>query len=160
MTEPHELTIRDVGPRDGLQPEAPVSPKQRARLTDRLLDAGLREVEVAAFVSPRRVPAMAGAAEVLAAVQRRKGVRLWALVPNERGAADALAADADALTVTVSASPTYSTRNVGKPVDESVEEVGAIVRQADGVVVDVVISCAFGSVDRRRSGSRLAKRPQ
>ncbi len=88
---------------------------------------------------------MANAADVLALVDRRSEVRLWALVPNERGAEMALAANIDALTVTVSACPVYNERNVRRSIDESVEAIGRIVEIADGRVVDVVISCVFGS---------------
>lgn len=83
---PGSVDIRDVGPRDGLQPEAPVPVVDRVRLIDALAHAGLRRIEAAAFASPRAVPAMAGAAEVMAAVDRRPGVGYAALVPNARGA--------------------------------------------------------------------------
>ena len=144
---PAEVAIREVGPRDGLQSEAPLSPADRARLVAALLAAGVRRVEAVSFVSPRAVPAMAGAAEVLAAVGRREGVVVSALVPNARGAELALAAGVDELTVTVAASPEYNRRNVRMEIDESVAEVRSICALAAGagVVVDAVVSCAFGS---------------
>ncbi len=158
---PAAVTIRDVGPRDGLQPEEPVPVEERIRLVEALVDAGLRRVEVAAFVSPKAVPAMAGAAEVVTGLGRRPGVTYAALVPNARGAEMALATErVDELTVTISASETYNQRNVRMSADESVVAIEAIVglaRQAgprhgtldgvpvDGVPVDAVISCAFGS---------------
>lgn len=146
-TMPDAITVREVGPRDGLQTEAPVPVDGRVRLIEALLAAGATDVELASFVSPKAVPAMAGAAEVFAAVPPAEGVTRWALVPNVRGATDAVAAGADALTVTVSASPTYNQRNVGMDVDASVREIEAIVALADpvGLAVDAVVSCAFGS---------------
>ena len=81
-TMPDEVTIRDVGPRDGLQPEEPVPVADRIRLVNALQDAGLTHIEVTAFVSPKAVPAMAGAAEVLAGIDRRPGSTYAALVPN------------------------------------------------------------------------------
>jgi hydroxymethylglutaryl-CoA lyase len=98
-----EVEIRDVGPRDGLQVEAPVAVGERVALIRALAAAGVREIEVAAFVSPKAVPAMAGAAEVLADLADLDGVTRAALVPNARGAEDAVAAGADELTATVSA---------------------------------------------------------
>ena len=68
---PAVVRIREVGPRDGLQAEEPVAPKERAALVDALAEAGLQEIEAVSFVSPRAVPAMAGAAEVMAALRRK-----------------------------------------------------------------------------------------
>ncbi len=142
---PARVAIRDVGPRDGLQPEAPVPVSARVALVEALVDAGVAAVEVAAFVSPKAVPAMAGAAEVVAGVSRRPGVTYAALVPNVRGAEMALDAGVDLLTVTISASPTYNRRNVRMEVDESVGVIESVVALAGAVPVDAVISCAFGS---------------
>lgn len=149
---PERVTIRDVGPRDGLQPEAPVPVADRIRLVDALAAAGLATIEAAAFVSPKAVPAMAGAGEVLAGIDRRPGVTYVALVPNLRGAELALAAGVDALTVTISASETYNRRNVGMGTDDSVAVIADIAALAAGggpgggpMAVDAVISCSFGS---------------
>lgn len=142
---PARVAIRDVGPRDGLQPEEPVPVAARIALVEALADAGLASVEVAAFVSPKAVPAMAGAAEVVAGITRRPGVTYAALVPNVKGAELALAAGVDQLTVTISASPTYNQRNVRMEVDESVDVIAAVVALAGAVPVDAVVSCAFGS---------------
>src|ERR1700712_5287689 len=103
-TLPAAVTIRDVGPRDGLQSEAPVAVADRIALVHALQAAGVRRIEVAAFVSPKAVPAMAGAAEVLAGIERSPDVTYAALVPNRRGAQLALDAGVDELTVTISAS--------------------------------------------------------
>jgi hydroxymethylglutaryl-CoA lyase len=143
---PASISIREVGPRDGLQPEAPVPVATRVRLVTELVAAGVSTVEVAAFVSPKAVPAMAGAAEVMAALPRSPSVRHVALVPNVKGAELAAAAGVDALTLTVSASETYSQRNVHMSVEDSLAQVAAI-RDAIGgdLPMDTVISCAFGS---------------
>jgi hydroxymethylglutaryl-CoA lyase len=140
------VAIREVGPRDGLQTEEPVPVDARVAVIEALLAAGVREVEAVAFVSPRAVPSMTGAAEVLAALPPRSGVLYWALVPNLRGAELALDAGAGGLTVTVSASEGYSRRNVGMSVDESAEEARRIARLVGGrMPIDAVVSCAFGS---------------
>jgi hydroxymethylglutaryl-CoA lyase len=144
-TLPDAVVIRDVGPRDGLQPEAPVPVGERVRLVEALVAAGVSRIEAAAFVSPTAVPAMAGAAEVLAAVPRSDAVRYTALVPNVRGAELALACDVDELTVTISVSETYNQRNVRMSVDASVDAIGEICRVAGSVPVDAVVSCSFGS---------------
>jgi hydroxymethylglutaryl-CoA lyase len=142
---PDAVVIRDVGPRDGLQPEAPVPVEDRVRLVEALVAAGVRRIEAAAFVSPKAVPAMAGAAEVLAAVPRSPGVRYSALVPNVRGAELALECEPDELTVTTSISETYSRKNVNMSVEESVAAVAGICTVAGATPVDVVVSCSFGS---------------
>ena len=142
---PDSISIRDVGPRDGLQPEAPVSVADRVDLVAELVAAGVVDIEAGAFVSPKAVPAMAGADEVFGTIERVAGVTYWALVPNVRGAELAVAAGADALTVTVSASETYSQANVRQSVAESVAAVAEIVTVAGDRPVDTVISCAFGS---------------
>ena len=145
MNLPQRITIREVGARDGLQSEAPISVDHRLELIDALLIAGVTHIEIAAFVSPKAVPAMAGAAEVVAALGSLEGVVRAALVPNVRGAELALAAGLDELTVTISASATYNQRNVQMSIDESVAAIAAICSLAGAVPVDAVISCAFGS---------------
>lgn len=150
---PEAISIREVGPRDGLQPEEPVSVAERIELVHALVAAGVVDVEAAAFVSPRAVPAMVGAGEVFAGVERRGGVRYWALVPNVRGAELAVEAGVGAITVTVSASEEYSQTNVGQSVDEAVVGVADIVSVAGERPVDTVISCAFGSPYEEQIGA-------
>ena len=101
---PTSVDIREVGPRDGLQSESPVSVEQRVQLIESLLTAGLTNVEICSFVSPTAVPSMAGAAEVVASIGTRPAVRRVALVPNLRGAQMAVDSGIDELTVTVSGS--------------------------------------------------------
>ncbi len=144
---PDRITLREVGARDGLQAEAPLTVDQRVDLIDALLTAGVTHLEVAAFVSPTAVPAMAGAAEVVEAVGEPEGVVRAALVPNLRGAELALAAGVDELTVTISASAVYNERNVKMAIDDSVAQIERICALAASsrVSVDAVISCSFGS---------------
>jgi hydroxymethylglutaryl-CoA lyase len=143
---PSSISVREVGPRDGLQAEGPVPIGARVTLIEALAAAGVAQIEAVAFVSAKAVPSMAGAADVLARLPRSSGVRYWALVPNLRGASMALEAGVDGLSVTVSASERYSQKNVRMSVDESVAEAGRIAVLARGQVpVDAVISCAFGS---------------
>jgi hydroxymethylglutaryl-CoA lyase len=141
------VQIRDVGPRDGLQGERPVEPARRVELIERLVEAGLRDIEVASFVSPKAVPAMAGAGDVVAAARNLAGddVTVWALVPNVKGAELATAAGVDHLTITISASPAYSEKNVHMTIDAAKAQVEAIRAAAPGAVLDEVISCCFGS---------------
>lgn len=144
---PKRVEIRDVGPRDGLQPEAPVAVADRVRLVEALAAAGVPTIEVAAFVSPKAVPAMAGAAEVVAGVPARAGLVRAALVPNARGASMAVEAGVEEITVTISASETYNQRNVHMTTAESEAAIAEIAALADeaAVPVDAVVSCAFGS---------------
>ena len=146
------VRIRDVCPRDGLQVEAPVPVEGRVRLVRALVAAGVREIEAAAFVSPRAVPAMAGAEDVMAALAgdaggggRSQGVRYSVLVPNLTGA-ERVTSCAE-VTFTVSASPEYNRRNVNMSIDRSVDEAGraAHLLAGRGIPVDAVVSCAFGS---------------
>ena len=138
--------IREVGPRDGLQNEAPVPVADRVRLIDALADAGLRRIEAASFVHPRAVPAMAGAEEVLASADRRPGVAYTALVPNRKGAERALAAGADELETAVSASATHNQKNWNRTPDETLEEIAAVVvlAHAAGKPVDAGVATCFG----------------
>jgi hydroxymethylglutaryl-CoA lyase len=141
------VDIREVGPRDGLQAQAPIAVEDRVRLIEALIEAGVRHIEACSFVSPKAVPSMAGAAEVMALVPRPPDVRYAALVPNLKGAEMAFAAGVDELTVTVSASATYNQKNVRRTIDESVTQVAEICKAAadTGVPIDAIISFAFGS---------------
>jgi hydroxymethylglutaryl-CoA lyase len=143
---PSVVKIREVGPRDGLQGERPVPPERRVELIARLVAAGLREIEVASFVSPRAVPAMADAADVVAEVRElADDLTVWALVPNVKGAEMATAAGVDHLTVTISASPAYSDKNVHMTIEQALDQLAAIRAAAADAVLDAVISCCFGS---------------
>lgn len=140
------VTIRDVLPRDGLQSEKPVPADVRAKLALALADAGLAHVEAAAFVSPRAVPSMAGAADVFGQLPRR-ATSWWSLVPNAQGARAALDAGVTHITVTVSASSAYSEKNVRRSTAAAIEGLADIAAVTAGtrVELDIVVSCAFGS---------------
>jgi hydroxymethylglutaryl-CoA lyase len=138
--------IREVGPRDGLQNEPPVPVADRVRLIDALVAAGVRRIEVASFVHPAAIPAMAGAEEVLASIRRRPGVSYTALVPNLRGAERALAAGADELEAVVSASATHNRKNLKRTPEESIGEIVGVIEMAHaaGRPVDACVATCFG----------------
>jgi hydroxymethylglutaryl-CoA lyase len=141
---PASISLREVGPRDGLQIEAPLPVEARVRLLDALSATGVRRIEVGSFVSPRAVPAMAGTDQVFAAMRRRPGVTYSALVPNERGASDALAAGADRLQVVVAASESYNASNLNRTVEQTLRQIAAVVRLAGATPVEATISTAWG----------------
>lgn len=143
---PETVEICEVGPRDGLQNEDPIPVEERVRLIDALSRTGLRQIEAVSFVSPKAIPPMAGAEDVMAQIERVPGVTYRALVPNERGAARAIAAGADELEVVVSASETHNQRNVRRSVDESIDGAKRLVGMAReaGLPVDGIVSTAFG----------------
>jgi hydroxymethylglutaryl-CoA lyase len=139
-----EVTIYEVGPRDGLQNEArPIPTVDKIRLVDLLSAAGLRKIEVTSFVSPKWVPQMADAAEVMAGIRRAPGVTYAALTPNLKGYAAARAAGADEVAIFGAASETFSQKNINASIDESLArfaEVGAASR-ADGIALRGYVSC-------------------
>src|SRR2546421_3577777 len=143
---PKSCEVREVGPRDGLQSEAPVPLADRVRLIDALSATGLRRIEVASFVHPEAVPAMAGAEELLEAIDRRDGVVYTALVPNRRGAERALAAGADELEAVVSASATHNLKNLKRTPDETLGEIAGVIElaHAAGHPVDAGVATCFG----------------
>jgi hydroxymethylglutaryl-CoA lyase/(R)-citramalyl-CoA lyase len=140
------VELCDVGPRDGLQDEAPVPPPTRAALVDRLVAARLPRVEVASFVREDLVPAMAGAEEVVAAVGPHPDARLAGLVLNERGYERLRATGLTDVHVSFGATDTFQQRNAGSTAEEGLATAGAVARRAhaDGLRVTVTVSCAFG----------------
>jgi hydroxymethylglutaryl-CoA lyase len=143
------VTIREVGARDGLQSERPVSIEARARFIDALSATGVPKIEAVSFVSPRAVPAMADAAEVWARVHRLAGVSYSALVPNRRGAEAAVEAGGfDSLQGFLAASEGYNRRNVGASVAESIDDIAEVVAVASEatprIIVECSVSAAFG----------------
>src|ERR1700751_5113322 len=114
------VRIVEVGPRDGLQNERQIVPTAtKLELIRRLADAGLRDIEATAFVSPKWVPQMADHAEVMRGLERRDGVSYPVLVPNLRGFEMAVAAGATEVAVFAAASETFSQRNINCSIDES-----------------------------------------
>jgi len=138
------LTLCDVGPRDGLQNEAEaLEPATRAELVNRLAAAGLRRVEAVSFVRDDRVPQMAGAEEVVAAIERREGVEYSGLVLNERGHERFAATGLDRVNATLGATEEFNRRNGNASLDEAVARVEAILAAAE-VPATVTLSVAFG----------------
>jgi hydroxymethylglutaryl-CoA lyase len=144
---PPAVTLLDVGPRDGLQNEAmPVSTAHKAELVARLAAAGLREIEVTSYVSPKWVPQMADNAAVMAAIERRPGIRYSVLTPNLKGFEAALAARPDEVVVFAAATEAFSKRNINCSIAESIERFRPVVAaaHANGIRVRAAISCALG----------------
>lgn len=126
-----DILIVDVAPRDGLQNEKQqVSPGDKIALVNALGRAGLKRIEVTSFVSPKAVPQLADAAEVMAGIERLPDVEYVALVPNMRGLEGAARARADIVNVVVAATDTFNRRNVGMDVRASMETTADIVRAA------------------------------
>jgi len=138
--------VREVGPRDGLQNEDPITVEERIELIDALSATGLRAIEVGSFVRADAIPAMARTDEVLAGITRVEGVRYRALVPNLRGADAAIDAGADEIEVVLSVSATHNGKNLKMTVDDSVAQIGAIVERAAeaGTPVEAILATSFG----------------
>jgi hydroxymethylglutaryl-CoA lyase len=144
---PSRVTVVEVGPRDGLQNETTDVPTaDKVRFVDLLSDAGSAVIEVSAFVSARRVPRMADAAEVFAGITRRPGIRYAALVPNLAGLERACAAGVTEVAVFAAASDTFSRRNINQSVAESLEAYRDVCARARtlGMRVRAYVSTAFG----------------
>jgi hydroxymethylglutaryl-CoA lyase len=144
---PSRVTLVDVGPRDGLQNEQqPVAAAHKIELVHRLQAAGLREIEVTSFVSPKWVPQMADNAQVMAGIQRQPGVRYGVLVPNTKGLEAAVPTRPDEVVVFAAATEAFSQRNLNCSIQESIERFAPVVAgaQAAGIKVRGAISCALG----------------
>lgn len=144
---PSRVSIREVGPRDGLQNEDVIlSTAQKVALINSLSSTGLRLIEAGAFVRPQNVPQMADTAEVFAQIVRTPGVVYSAIAPNMVGAQRALAAGADAVQVFLSASESHNHSNVNMSTSQSLEQAAAIadVVLGAGRWFDAVVSVAFG----------------
>ena len=141
------VTICDVGPRDGLQNQpTTLAPEARAELVDRLAAAGVPRIEAVSFVSPTHVPQMAGAEEVVAAIDRRDGVVYAGLAVNERGYDRLRESGLDEVHFAFAATEEFSRRNAGASVEESVLVAERILKRAtaDGIRATVTIGVAFG----------------
>ena len=147
MPLPSKVKIIDVGPRDGLQNEKQAVPADiKIGLVHRLQAAGLKEIEVTSFVSPKWVPQMADNAQVMAGLQRQSGVRYSVLVPNMQGLEAALACQPDEIVVFGAASEAFSQKNINCSIAQSIERFAPVVAAAlaRGVAVRGAISCAVG----------------
>jgi len=141
------VTVCDVGPRDGLQNETEVlAPAVRAELVDRLAAAGVPRIEAASFVSAERVPQMAGAEEVVAAIHPRDGTVYAGLVLNERGYERLAATAIGEVHVTLAATESFSVRNANAPVADALAAAVRILARAheDGRRATATLSVAFG----------------
>lgn len=144
---PRRVRIVEVGPRDGLQNECvALSIDDRLTLIDRLANAGLRDIEAGAFVSPKRVPNMAGSGELMQRLPRRAGVSYPCLVPNDTGLDAALAAGCTDIALFAAVSETFSQRNTACSIAESMDRLAAVARRARdaGVRVRGYLSCVIG----------------
>lgn len=145
--EARRIFLQEVGTRDGLQAEAMFVPTEdKVALVDALSDAGLAKIEVTAFVSPKAIPALRDAEQVLGEIRRRAGVVYSALVPNVRGAERAIEAQVDEMNLVMSATESHNLSNLRMTREQSfagLVEVASHARSA-GVAVNVSLSCAFG----------------
>jgi len=160
------VRIYEVGPRDGLQNETqPVSLETKRAFIERLVAAGLRDIEATSFVSPRAIPQLADADALLPTLPRTPGVRYPVLVPNERGMARAEVAGADALAVFTAATDAFTEHNIGMTVDESLDAFEPVLARAGDLgwwrrgYVSTAFGCPYtGAVDPHqavRVGVRL-----
>jgi hydroxymethylglutaryl-CoA lyase len=143
---PARISVREVGPRDGLQNENPVPTADKIALIDRLAGTGVTRIEAVSFVRPEAIPQMADADQVWAGVHRAPGIRYSALAPNLRGARRALDAGFPEVEVVVSASDTHNRKNVNRSTERSLDDIAAIIDAAHqrGVTCQVIISTAWG----------------
>ena len=147
MALPAAVKIVEVGPRDGLQNEkAPVPTATKIELVNRLSAAGFPNIETTSFVSPKWVPQMADAADVLAGIQRRPGTLYSVLTPNQRGLEGALAARADEIVIFGAATEAFSQKNINCSIAESIERFRPVAQAAkqQGLRVRGSLSCALG----------------
>ena len=147
MALPDRVRLVEVGPRDGLQNEQAMVPTDvKVALVDLLTDAGFAAIEATSFVSPKWVPQMADAAEVMARIRRKPGVRFSVLTPNMKGFEAAIAAKADEVAVFVAASETFSHKNINCSIAESLDRARPIFDAAKARAVRVrgYISCVLG----------------
>ena len=143
---PWRISVREVGPRDGLQNEDPVPTEAKIELIDRLSATGVSRIEAVSFVRPAAIPQMADADEVWKRITRAPAVRYSALVPNLRGAARALDSGLTEIEAVVSASDTHNRKNVNRGTAESLDDIAAIIDQAHqrGATCQVIVSTAWG----------------
>ena len=147
MSLPQRVKIVEVGPRDGLQNESQLVPAAvKVELIDRLGMAGLKAIEAAAFVSPKWVPQMGDAAEVMASLPRRHGVSYPVLVPNLKGFEQALAAGVEEIAIFAAASEAFSQKNINCSIAESLERFRPVMEAArqNGIRVRGYVSCVAG----------------
>ncbi|KIY23481.1 hydroxymethylglutaryl-CoA lyase [Mesobacillus subterraneus] len=147
---PKKVTVKEVGPRDGLQNEKErVATEDKIAWIDSLSETGVSYIEVSSFVHPKWIPQLADAAEVLKTIKRRKGVTYAALVPNIRGLDRALEVDVDEVSIFMSASEGHNRSNINKSIEETYPILGEVVKEAKQAgkrvrgYVSTVIACPY-----------------
>ena len=147
MQLPQKAVVVEVGPRDGFQMEPEFIPTEvKIDIVNSLIAAGLKRMEVTSFISPKAIPQMRDAAEVVKGIHPRSGLNLAALVPNPKGAENAALAGVDEMVVFVSASESHNASNVRRTIAESLDgfkQAAAIAGQA-GIALHGAIAVAFG----------------
>ena len=163
MSYPTQVRLIDVGPRDGLQNEKqPVPAAIKIELVQRLQEAGLKEIEVTSFVSPKWVPQMADNAEVMAGIERRADVRYSVLTPNLKGFEAAIATRPDEIVVFGAASEAFSQKNINCSIAESIERFAPVVEaaRAAGIAgrgaMSGTVGCPYGGESAPERVSYLA----
>ena len=147
MTDlPSRISLREVGPRDGLQNEDPVPAAAKVALIDQLATTGVSRIEAVSFVRAEAIPQMADADEVWAAVSKDPAIRYSALAPNLRGARRALDAGFTEVEAVVSASDTHNRKNVNRSTAQSLDEIAVMIDEAHqrGATLQVVVATAWG----------------
>ncbi len=147
MTFPKRVTISEVGPRDGLQIEAQqVATADKISLIQALVESGIRQIEVSAFVHPKVVPQMADAEQVFAGLRRKAGTRYGALVPNAKGAERAITAGADDLKIGIATSDTFNELNIRMSTEQGIRTLDDIAKAAQGTQSRLlgIVATAFG----------------
>lgn len=147
MTLPSQVRIYEVGPRDGLQNEKIILPAAvKIELINRLSETGLTHIEATSFVSPKWVPQMGDAAEVMTGIERKAGVTYPVLVPNEKGMEGALASGATEIAVFAAASEGFSQKNINCSIAESLERFKPVIdtAQKNNIKVRGYVSCVVG----------------
>ena len=147
MRLPDKVTVVEVGPRDGFQYEQDYIPTERKiEIINALIQAGVRRLETTAFVSPKVIPQLRDAHEVMQGVDRREGVTHAALIPNRKGAERAAAAKVDAMKIVICLSDPYNQKNVGMTVEESLQSANECLKvaQEQSIPLEAVLSLAFG----------------
>jgi hydroxymethylglutaryl-CoA lyase len=143
---PARISVREVGPRDGLQNEDPVPASAKIALIDQLAKTGVSRIEAVSFVRAEAIPQMADADEVWAGVTKDPAIRYSALAPNLRGARRALDAGFTEVEAVVSASDTHNRKNVNRPTEQSLDDIAVMIDEAHqrGATVQVVVATAWG----------------
>lgn len=147
MNFPKHVKIYEVGPRDGLQNEKQAIPTAvKIELINRLSDTGLKYIEATSFVSPKAIPQLGDAAEVMSGITRKDGVTYPVLVPNERGMEGALAAGVTEIALFTAASEAFTKTNINASVDESFERFAPVIEsaKAHNIKIRGYVSCVLG----------------